>query len=67
MVWSSLRCRERGRKVVCVFDAQGWVLSPAGFYFCGTGRARKKTALRDPGTGLDGWMILLGSSLHSSR
>lgn len=27
--------------------------------------AGKKTGPQDPGTGLDGWMILLGSSLHS--
>lgn len=29
--------------------------------------AGKKMGPQDPGTGLDGWMILLGSSLHSSR
>lgn len=26
---------------MCVFDLQGWVLSPAGFYFCGTGNGKE--------------------------
>ena len=58
---------ERGRKVVCVclIHKAGFLVLLA-FTFVALA-AGKKMGPQDPGTGLDGWMILLGSSLHSSR
>lgn len=50
-----------GKEVVCVFDAQGWVLSPAVAVALA---GRRERALRTR-TGLDGWMILLGSSFQA--